>query len=82
MYRLRAGWTKKEIVSHEDIKQSTVKTVLKRKIGILFATGRSADVFTTTRKVYKRLSDCMWTFLAVSLEELIAKDPRGLRGRS
>jgi hypothetical protein len=31
----------------------------------------------TIRKVYKRLSDCMWTFLAASLEKLITKDPLG-----
>jgi hypothetical protein len=34
-------------------------------------------VFMTTRIVYKRLSDCMWTFLAASLEELITRDPPG-----
>jgi hypothetical protein len=32
-------------------------------------------VFMTTRKVYKRLSNFMWTFLAASLEELITRDP-------
>jgi hypothetical protein len=31
----------------------------------------------TIRRVYQRLSDCMWTFLAVSLEELITRDPPG-----
>ncbi len=31
----------------------------------------------TIRKVYKRLSDRMWTSLAASLEELITKDPPG-----
>ncbi len=30
-----------------------------------------------TRKVYKRVRDCMWTFLAASLEELITRDPPG-----
>ncbi len=74
---LRAGWTIKEIMSHEDIKKSTVKLVLNRKIDKLFAIGRSVDVFMTTRKVYKRLSNCMWTFTTTSLEELITKDPPG-----
>jgi hypothetical protein len=38
----------------------------------------------TIRRVYKRLSDCMWTFLAASLEELINRDPPGrpMRTRS
>jgi hypothetical protein len=31
----------------------------------------------TTRKVYKRLSNFMWPFLAASLEELITRDPPG-----
>jgi hypothetical protein len=31
----------------------------------------------TIKKVYKRLSDCMCTFLATSLEELITRDPPG-----
>ncbi len=30
----------------------------------------------TIRKLYKRLSDCMCTFLAASLEELITRDPQ------
>jgi hypothetical protein len=34
-------------------------------------------VFMTTRKVYKRLCDFMWTFLAASLEELITRDLPG-----
>jgi hypothetical protein len=51
-------------------------TVLKRKIGELFASGGSADVFMTIKKVYKRLSKCMLTFLAASLEKLITRDPR------
>jgi hypothetical protein len=59
VYGLRAGWTLKEIISHEDIKKNTFKAVLKRKIGELFATGGSADVLITRRKVYKRLSDYM-----------------------
>ncbi len=83
VYWVHAGWTIKEIItiSHEDIKKSTVKTGLKMMVGKLFATGGSADVFMTTRIVYKRLSDCMWTFLAASLEELITRDPRaGPRG--
>jgi hypothetical protein len=50
---------------------------LNRKIGKLFATGGSVDVFMTTRKVYKRLSESMWTFLAASLEELITRNPPG-----
>jgi hypothetical protein len=58
---------------HEDIKKSTVKMVLNRKIGTLFATGGSVHVFMTTRKVYKRLSNCMWTFMTTSLEELITR---------
>ncbi len=75
VFGLRAGWSIKEMMSHEDIKKSTVKDGLKRKIGELFATGESADVFMTIRKVCKRLSNCMWTFLAASLEKLIPKDP-------
>jgi hypothetical protein len=51
--------------------------VLNRKIGTLFATGGSDHVFMTTRKVYKRLSNCMWTFMATSLEELITRDLLG-----
>jgi hypothetical protein len=57
-------------------KRALFKT-FKRKIGDLLATGGSADVFMTTRKVYKRLCDFMWTFLAASLEELITRDPPG-----
>jgi len=53
------------------------KTVLKRKIGELFATGGFADVFMAIRKVYKRPSECTWTFPAASLEELITRDPAG-----
>ncbi len=34
-------------------------------------------MFMTTRKVYKRLSNFMWPFLAASLEELITRDPPG-----
>ena len=34
-------------------------------------------MFMTTRKVYKRLSNCMWTFMATSLEELITRDLLG-----
>jgi hypothetical protein len=30
-----------------------------------------------TKKVYKELSDCLWTFLATSLEELITRDHPG-----
>jgi hypothetical protein len=60
---------------HEDIKKSTVKMVLNRKIGTLFATGGSVHVFMTTKKVYKRLSNCMWTLLASTLQELITRDP-------
>ncbi len=71
VYGLRAGWTLKEIISHEDIKKNTFKAVLKRKIGELFATGGSADVLIARRKVYKMLSDCMWTFRASTLQELI-----------
>jgi hypothetical protein len=52
VYGLRAGWTLKEIISHEDIKKNTFKAVLKRKIGELFATGGSADVLIAKRKVY------------------------------
>jgi hypothetical protein len=67
------GWT----MSHEDIKESTVKMVLKRKFGKkIFAIGGSVEVFMIARKVYKRLRDCMWTFLAASLEELITRTPR------
>ncbi len=47
--------------------------VLNRKIGTLFATGGSVHVFMTTTKVYKRLSNCMWTFMTTSLEELITR---------
>jgi hypothetical protein len=47
--------------------------VLNRKIGTLFATGGSVHVFMTTRKVYKRLSNCMWTFMTTSLEEFITR---------
>jgi hypothetical protein len=50
-------------------RRALFKTLLKRKIGELFASGGSADVFMTTKKVYKRLSYCMWTFLAASLED-------------
>ncbi len=32
-------------------------------------------MFMTTRKVYKRLSNFKWPFLAASLEELITRDP-------
>ncbi len=71
VYGLRAGWTLKEIISHEDIKKNTFKAVLKRKIGELLAIGGSADVLIARRKVYKRLSDFMWTFLASTLQELI-----------
>ncbi len=35
------------MMSHEDIKKSTVYDGLKRKIGELLATGVSADVFMT-----------------------------------
>ncbi len=77
VYGLRAGWTLKEIISHEDTKKNTFKAVLKRKIGELFATVGSADVLIARRKVYKRLSDCMWTFLASTLRELITRDPWG-----
>jgi hypothetical protein len=59
------------------LKIALFKTVLKRKISELFATGGSADVLMARRQVYKRLSDCMWTFLAASLEELITRDPWG-----
>jgi len=76
VYGLRAGWTLKEIISH-NIKKNTFKAVLKRKIGELIATGGSADVLIARRKVYKRLSDCMWTFLASTLRELITRDPWG-----
>jgi hypothetical protein len=58
-------------------RRALFKTLLKRKIGELFTSGGSADVFIITRKVYKRLSYCMWTFLAASLEELITRDPPG-----
>ncbi len=34
-------------------------------------------MFMTTRKVYKRLRDCMWTFMTTNLEELITRDPPG-----
>ena len=34
-------------------------------------------MFTTTRKVYKRLSNFMWPFLVASREELITRDPWG-----
>ncbi len=34
-------------------------------------------MFITIRRVIKRLSDCMWTILAASLEELIPRDPPG-----
>jgi hypothetical protein len=34
-------------------------------------------VLIARRKVYKRLSDCMWTFLASTLQELITRDPWG-----
>ncbi len=34
-------------------------------------------MFMTIRKVFKRLSYCMWTFLAASLEKLIPRDPQG-----
>jgi hypothetical protein len=77
VFGLRAGWTIKEIMSHEDIKKSTVKMVLNRKIGKLFATGGSVYVYMTTRKLYKRLSNCMWTFTTTSLEEFITRDPLG-----
>jgi hypothetical protein len=77
VYGLRAGWTLEEIISHEDIKKNTFKAVLKRKIGKLFATRGSADVLITRRKVYKKLSDCMWTFLASTLQELITWNPWG-----
>jgi len=30
-------------------------------------------VFMTTTKMYKRLSNCMWTFMTTSLEELITR---------
>ncbi len=77
VFGLRAGWAIKEIMSHEDIKKSTVKMVLNRKIGKLFANGGSVYVFMTTRKLYKRLSNCMWSFTTTSLEEFIARDPTG-----
>jgi hypothetical protein len=47
VFGLRAGWSIKEMMSHEDIKKSTVYDGLKRKIGELLATGVSADVFMT-----------------------------------
>ena len=34
-------------------------------------------MFMTTKKVYKRLSNCMWTLLASTLQELITRDPWG-----
>jgi hypothetical protein len=34
-------------------------------------------VFMTIRRLYKRLSDWMWAFLATSLEELITMEPPG-----
>ncbi len=34
-------------------------------------------MFKTTRKVFKRLSNFMWPFLAASLQELITRDPPG-----
>ena len=30
-------------------------------------------MFMTTKKVYKRLSNCMWTFMTTSLEEFITR---------
>ena len=30
-------------------------------------------MFMTTKKVYKRLSNCMWTFMTTSVEELITR---------
>ncbi len=34
-------------------------------------------MFMTAKKVYKRLSNCMWTLLASTLQELITRDPWG-----
>jgi hypothetical protein len=52
-------------------RRALFKTLIKRKIGELFATDGSADVFMTTRKVYKR------DLMAASLVELITRDSPG-----
>ncbi len=40
VYGLRAGWSIKEIISHEDIKKSTVKRTLGQKLNIYRTTVR------------------------------------------